>query len=120
MTKGNFWITNITKKAVSISDLGTTLQPYKSINLLGSKNSAYTIEQIELSLKEGSLFQNRNRVKIRQSAPEKIESKVEIFEENNFRADKVPRSQIDIIIPQFEELDISEEEFINEFTEFDA
>lgn len=71
------WITNIsTKKDVLIDDLGIRIRAGQSINLLAKKRNGSLIynvnmDQIEKSIKEGSIF-NKKDLKIRKFEPQKI------------------------------------------------
>lgn len=60
----NFWIVNISKKNVCLSDLGITVPAGKSMNLLDQKHYNYTIEQLYNSKESGSLYKKRHLIKI--------------------------------------------------------
>src|SRR5690606_8325294 len=64
------WITNINyKKDIKIDDLGLVIPSGQSKNLLSNNCKDITIEQIEKSLENGSLFKKSNYLKVRQVAP---------------------------------------------------
>lgn len=114
-----FWITNITKMNVCLSDLRLTVPARRSMNLLDEKHFYYTLEQLEQSAKDGSLFRKNDRIKVRKVPPpeEKNFSGIYISKEPLFLAQKNLHSQVVIEEPKFEELEISETEFADEFTQ---
>ena len=65
-----FWIINISKFGVSLSDLKLTIPPGRTMNLL-SKHFHYTAEQLEDSVTSGSLFKKSDKIKLR-NAPGKF------------------------------------------------
>lgn len=104
-----FWITNITNKDVSLSDLGVTIRAYSSINLLDSKHYYITKEQIEKSIKLGSLFKRKNVISIRKIYPQ-IEKKYIKIDKDAY----IPNRQRSIFENKqetYEELNISDEDF---------
>jgi hypothetical protein len=56
INKDSFWITNISKRIVSLSDLGLAVKPMTSINLLDSKHYYLNKEQLTKSETSGSIF----------------------------------------------------------------
>lgn len=56
-----FWVTNITGLKISLKDLGLFIPPKTSINLL-APGYHLTLEQIEISLDSGSLFNKRDKI----------------------------------------------------------
>lgn len=70
--KHSFWIINVSKLNVSLTDLGLTIHVGQSFNLLDPKRFSYTLEQLEASLASGSLFLKRDRVKVRNNPPKNI------------------------------------------------
>jgi len=65
------WITNITKTKIVIGDLGITLNPRVTLDILDYRHSNLSIEQVAKSINEGSLSRRKaqNKIIIRQSAP---------------------------------------------------
>ena len=64
-----FWVTNISNRNVTLSDLALNIKAFTTVNLLDSKHYSYTKEQLEKSAASGSLFVKRHLVKKRVSAP---------------------------------------------------
>lgn len=119
MSKKNFWITNITKKDVTLGDLNVTIRSFKSIDLL-SKGFYLTESQINNSLDKGSLSKRvkQNIISVCKVTPspiptrEKIEaSKEPIFSRGKFVTE--------IKEEFYEELQINDEEFAKEQAEFE-
>lgn len=83
----SFWITNISKRLISVGDLGILLQPHQSVNLLDSKHYTFTEAQIQTSLATGSLYKRSDKIKVRKNPPPqalKGASKVGLDETNQF------------------------------------
>jgi hypothetical protein len=103
-----FWVTNISNLRVSLADLDLTIKPYTSVNLLDKKHFKYTVEQLELSFKSGSLFKKSDKIVKRLNAPRPNINKIEISEQYLKRED---RSLFSIKEQKYEELTISDEQF---------
>jgi len=117
--KSEFWISNITKKDIKIADLGFYIPAGKSLNLL-SNNFKFTYLQIVKSAQEGSLYNIRDRVKVRLIEPPKpiqsgnIITKIPLWlERSKLRASLVVQEK------EFEELNFSDESFAEEMSSDD-
>lgn len=108
MKNKEFWITNISNKSVSLGDLGLTIKPYCSINLLDAKHYHYTIDQIEKSCAKGSLYGKRNKIVVRQKAPEDIKNRIPMA--SDIGIPDRSRSMIEIKHVYYEELNILDED----------
>ncbi len=109
-----FWVTNITNKNVCLRDLALTIPAWTSMNLLDKKHFYYTIEQLEKSSEDGSLYKKSNKIKIRREAPQYvIEPGVQLYK--GFIPRK-PRSSVKMEEIKYEDLDMSDEEFANQFS----
>ena len=109
-----FWVTNITKKNVSLRDLAITIPAWTTMNLLDKKHYSYTEDQLEKSAKGGSLFKKSNKIKVRREAPQfVVEPGVQLYK--GFISRK-PRSSVKIVEEKYEDLDMSDEEFANSFS----
>jgi hypothetical protein len=64
-----FWITNISKQAIALADLGVDIMPMSSINLLSSRYQI-TPEQAIKSATVGSIFKRRHSVFVRNVPPQ--------------------------------------------------
>lgn len=104
-----FWITNISNRNVTLSDLNITIKSQQSINLLAPKNCIYTPEQLEKSLKSGSLFLKRDKV-VKRAIPPPIDKKEKTPFDINAAMPNKPRSIFEIKIERYEELEISNEQ----------
>lgn len=108
-----FWITNICNRNVSLADLNLTIKAYSSINLLDNKHYHYKLEEIELSVKNGSIYKKRDKIFVRAVAPEPELNPAMAFN----RDEKMPArhmSLFEIKQEKYEELELSDEEFANE------
>lgn len=70
--QAEFWIKNISKMNVSLSDLQLIVPAGRNWNLLDSKHFKYTLEQLEKSAEDGSIFKKSDKIKIRNVAPIEI------------------------------------------------
>lgn len=110
--KNSFWLTNISKINICLSDLNLTIKSNSTVNLLDKKHYNCTLEQIEKSVSTGSISKKKDKLFIRQSPPE--------FTKKNtlVTADEwIPsrgRSIYSIKEQQYEELQVSDEEFAKE------
>lgn len=107
-----FWLINISKKSVNVGDLRITVEPYKSVNLL-SKHYNITIEQLEKSCTNGSIFKLGHFLKIRKVAPVPPPEIIKAVYKGP-RTSRMPRP-IRLIEPEkYEELDFSDEKYASE------
>ena len=67
------WVSNLTNHPIKIGDLGISIPPYKTIDLLDWKRSSLTLPAVQMSLEKGALLrkQDEKLIIIRQSKPEK-------------------------------------------------
>lgn len=117
-----FWIKNITKQNVCLADLQLVVPAGLSWNLLDQKHFKYTLQQLEKSAKDGSLFKKSDKIKIRNLPPtEPI--KPGIYVAKDLQPNK-PRSLVKIEEKKYEELDFdtlntSDEKYAAEFAELE-
>ncbi len=71
-----FWITNISNKNVSLSDLNLTVPARTSVNLLDPYHYYYTEAQLLQSAKNGSIFKKSDKIKVRKIPPNTIQSPI--------------------------------------------
>lgn len=112
MNKITFWVTNISNMNVSLSDLNLTIKPFSSVNLLDSKHYSYTKEQLDKSVKDGSIFKKRNKIFVRKVAP--IVEKKTILSIKDTYIQSRERSVYSIKQETYEELEMTDDEFIKE------
>lgn len=103
--KTEFWVKNTSKMNVSLSDLSLIVPSGQSWNLLDSKHFSYTLEHLEKSAREGSLFKKSDKIKIRNVPPEEVVKPGIYVAVNDFRTSK-PRSLIKIEEKRYEELEV--------------
>jgi hypothetical protein len=107
-----YWITNISKQDINLSDLGLTLKAFSTVNLLDKKHYFYTLEEILNSVISGSISKRKSKILIREKSP--------IINVNNMLIDKdsvIPsreRSLYSIKEENYEELNVSDEKFAEE------
>tara|TARA_B110000503_G_scaffold137320_2_gene221330 strand:+ start:244 stop:633 length:390 start_codon:yes stop_codon:yes gene_type:complete len=112
MNKITFWVTNISNMNVSLSDLNLTIKPFSSVNLLDSKHYSYTKEQLDKSVKDGSIFKKRNKIFVRKVAPI-VEVKTILSIKDTYIQSR-ERSVYSIKQETYEELEMTDDEFIKE------
>ena len=108
----DFWISNVSKRMVSISDIGILLQPYQSVNLLDSRHYAISEEQIRSSLANGGLYRARDKVYVRKVPPVVTPKPgIKIKMEENLEFPSQVRSIIKHKQFNYEELHITDDEY---------
>lgn len=110
-----FWVTNISKMNVSLGDLNLTIKAYSTVNLLDTRHYHYTIEQLKKSAESGSLYKKRDKIFLRESAPETNAQRIPYVEEAIIPPRD--RSVFQIEQQEYEELNLSDEEFAEENAE---
>lgn len=111
------WVTNLTKTNLVIHDIGYTLRPYSTVDVLDYKHSYLTPEKVQKSIDDGDLRERAEKslIVIRQSAPEKVvEKTIEVCKAS---FPNKTRSVVEIEEKYYKELDfddtfVSDEEFI--------
>lgn len=118
-----FWITNASNKTRNIPDLRITIKPWQSKNLLDSRHYHFTLEQLEISAKTGSIAEKSKWIKVRQVAPQIIVQPGKYVSKDGRKFSPIFRSNVKIEEKHFEDLGdavpneteelkrISEEEF---------
>lgn len=115
LTNNEFWVSNISDLNVGLRDLQLTIKARTNVNLLDSKHYHYTLDQLISSAQSGSLYKKSNLLKVRQVVPDKpITPGVHLSKEPTFMAKKPLFSRVILEEPKYEELEISETEFIND------
>lgn len=108
-----FWITNISKRIVSLTDLALSIQPMTSINLLDNKHYSFNKEQLIKSAASGSLFNKRDKVIVRQVAPGVKRKDLLPFKEDAVFPTK-HRSVVEVENIKYEELELTDDDFAKE------
>jgi len=104
----SFWITNITKKAHHLPDIGVLIYPMRSWNLLDRRHYQLTREQLEKSQASGSLFSKKNAVVVRQMAPNPDAPLYIPFKKDAIYPSK-QRSSLELENIKYEELDVPDD-----------
>jgi len=109
-----FWITNISNKAISLADLGIHIFPMRSINLLDKNHYRdITEEQLTKSASSGSLFAKSKYVVVRKIAPgTPMKTYIPVQEDAVFPTRQ--RSAIEVEKITYDELNVSDEEYAEE------
>lgn len=97
---------------VSLSDLNLTIKAFSTVNLLDQKHYSYTPEQLIASATNGSISKKKNKLAIRQVAPEHVKKHV-LFDRETFIPTR-ERSIFSITEEKYEELEVSDEDFAKE------
>ena len=114
--KPSFFVINVSNRNVCLSDLALTIPAGRCYDLLND-NFSFTIEQLKASLKDGSLYRKRDKIKIGKGRPE-------IAEVGRVQMSEYPiitrnRSAGKIEEPVFEDLMLSDEDYANEMANDD-
>ena len=111
----HFWITNISNRNVSLADLNITIKAYTSADLLDQKHYSYTLEQLEKSKTTGSIAKKSDKIKVREIEPEIIKMNVPFLRETYIPNRE--RSTFEIKNDNYDELNVSDEQFAEENAE---
>lgn len=98
-----------------MADLALTVRARTSINLLDKKHYQYTPEQLEASAKNGSIFKKQRLVKVRKVAPTQVSA--DMLLERGAVIPTRQRSILDIKEEKYEELAITDEQFVEDVME---
>lgn len=114
LNKRQFWITNASIRNVCLSDLRLYVPARKSLNLLDEKHFHYTLEQLLASQINGSLFNKRDKIFVRDVPPINI-ILPGIYKSEQFLS-RPSRSNVTIEEKNYEELNFSDQKFADEMT----
>lgn len=114
MATKDYWIYNHSKSNVSLGDLGLTIPARTNVNLGDNKHYKLTDEQIEKSIKNGSVSKKQHLLVVRKSAPEKIKK----VKPCNYEPTSFKRKIIGEVYEgkKYDELLLSDEDFANDTT----
>ena len=123
----SFWISNISPMNITLADLAINIRAFTTVNLMDKKHYSYTMERLVKSQKSGSIFNKRDRIIVRSSAP------IVVKEDMPFNRDAAmpsrERSILRIKKVEYDELKVSEdkemrkkldEEFARESAELES
>lgn len=102
-----FWVTNMSNRNVSLTDLNLTIKALSSVNLMDSKHYDYTREQLEKSVSSGSISLKSRMLVVRKMPPSIIETSVSMSKETFIPGRE--RSTLNIKEEQYEELRVESE-----------
>lgn len=108
-----FWITNISDRNVSLSDLNISIKPKCSVNLLDKKHYHFTLEQIVNSVESGSIYKKRDKLFVRKVRPVQSEKKSIIYDPKATRP-SIYKSAVKVQEQIYDELILSDEDFAKE------
>ena len=115
-----FWVTNIhPKKDISLGDLRLTIRKGESRNLLDSRHYTYTLDQLEESVKTGSIKKRSRWIKVRNLPPRYPVKPGRYQLAENGRFGKL-RYKIEIEEKDFKELHVDKKELQEQFAADDA
>lgn len=115
-TDETFWVTNVTNRNVSLLDLNMTVRAFMTINLLDKRHYNFTSEQVMNSVQNGSIYRKRNMIKVRAVPPQNNRIQSILTQETSVPSRA--RSAIPTIQPNYEELNLSDDKFAEEASEF--
>lgn len=107
---------------VSLSDLQLIVPAGRSWNLLDTKHFKYTLEQLEKSAKDGSIFKKSDKIKVRNVPPEEgVKPGVYVAKDPaEVQRNTKLRSLVKIEEKKYEELEVSDEKYAEEFAALDT
>jgi hypothetical protein len=116
------WVRNITNINLVINDMGCTISPYKTVDILDYLHSYLTPENVQKSIDSGDLryFADKKMLVIRQSEPEA--EKPRTLEISKASFPNKQRSILEIEEKYYKELDfdnnfLSDEDFVEKTME---
>lgn len=104
----------MSSRNVSLADLNLTINAYTTVDLL-TKHYHYTMSQLINSVKSGSIYKKRDKIKVREVAPEVFKFNIPTAEETFF-PDRT-KSIFSVKEEYYQELDMSDEKFAEENAE---
>lgn len=102
-----FWVTNLSNRNVSLTDLNLTIKAFSTVNLLDMKHYQYTRAQLEKSAASGSIFKKNKMLCVRKVAPEVFDMNIPFLYETYIPSRE--RSILVIKEEKYEELDLMEQ-----------
>ena len=107
--KREFWVTNIAPdRDVSLADLRLTVRHGETRNLLDNKHYSYTLEELQKSAESGSIKAKSRFIKVRDIQPQPV-IQPGAYVAKSGRIVTPLRTNVEIEIPHYEELDIEAE-----------
>lgn len=122
-TNEELWVTNISgTQDLSISDLRITIRHGSSINLLATNKRGkflynFTKQDIEKSLKDGSLFKKSNLLKVRRISPIVLNHRIDVANSGGRPSSRLNRKATEIETFEYPDLDFEEDESVEKFAE---
>jgi|SRR5579859_6435659 len=113
--KVTFWVTNISNRNVSLTDLALNIKAFTSVNLMDDKHYYYTLAQLIKSAESGSIFKKRDKISVRKVPPVIVKEHRPIDKEA-FSPTR-EKSVLEITEENYEELMVSDESFAEENAE---
>lgn len=113
-----FWVTNISSRNVTLSDLNISIKAMSSVDLL-SNNHHLSEETLEKSLNSGSLFIKKDKIIKRLVPPADVKSN-NLNINSNAVIPSRQRSVLEIKIEEYEELKLSNDKEESLKQEFEA
>jgi hypothetical protein len=117
IAKPAFWVTNASPRNVTLADLAINIKAYTTVNLLDEKHYQLNLEQLQKSATSGSIFKKRDKIVVRHLPPDVPEDKMLFSKEA-----VIPSRQRSILVIEeknYEELNVTDEEFAKETVEMD-
>jgi hypothetical protein len=108
-----FWVTNISTKNVTLSDLALNIKALSTVNLLDKKHYNYTLEQLTSSKTSGSLFNKRDKILLRLSAPP-VEKKEKMPILHHAYIPSRQKSLFEIKEVKYDELEVADEKALQQ------
>lgn len=104
-----FWVTNISSRNVTLSDLALNIRAFSTVNLMDKKHYNYTLDQLTKSKESGSLLAKSDKIKVRNIPPPRKNMNPIPFIQSSVIPDRT-RSIYQIDEKEYEELNVSLED----------
>lgn len=114
-----FWITNISNRNVTVSDLAISIPAMSSVNLLDKKHYHLTEEQLIASATSGSILKKKHFLAVRRVPPQMI-PKEQITKDPNSIIPSRSTSTYEIKQQTYEELSIGDETIFDNTSSTDS
>lgn len=111
-----FWVSNISNRNVTLTDLALNIKAYSTVNLLDEKHYSLNIDQLNRSKNSGSIFKKRDKIRVRVVPPPAIEKeKIAFLPDGTIPSRE--RSILNLKMEEYEELKVDDKKTQRELEE---
>lgn len=110
LTDNEFWVTNVSDRDVSLSDLGLSISARRTVNLLDRRHYSFDRPTLIASKTNGSLYLKRDKIRVRK-VPPVFERRQMLEIDYNAHVPTRRKSAVVIVDVHYDELDLSDDKF---------